>query len=45
MGFYLQSNLAPPLPSYEMLDKQMIFWSLTFPINEVGKLVLTLQGS
>ena len=45
MGFHLQSNLAPPLPSYEMLDKQMISWSLTFPINEVGKLVLTLQGS
>lgn len=45
MGFHLQSNLAPPLPSYKMLDNQMISWSLTFPINEMGKLRLTLQGS
>lgn len=45
MGFHLQSNLAPPLSSYEMLDNQMIFGALHFPINEMGKLRLTLQGS
>lgn len=44
MGFHLQSNLPPPLPSYEMLDKQMISWSLTFPINEWENWGLPCRG-